>query len=197
MRIHPLTPLAPATRPAGSPAGTLTRRRTLAASGPGGRPRPRHPPSAGTAVAASSTCLNGALAYEHDDAEAGTSKPQVTRQARNSDWELWGRETTAGQVERLSSGLTSATDGRFSACYTGTTAPRDVHVRFFSSAEDLWRVVRAGAAKPRDPNWRNETQYTGRRLACTPPQRRTPIGARTRPPLFTPGNLVGHIRPGP
>lgn len=146
------TPSTALTNPPASPA---TRRRVLAAAlALGAGIALATPLTAGTAVAASSTCLNGTLAFDHNDAEAGTHKPLVTQRARNSNWELWGRRTASGQVERLSGGLTGATDGRFSACYNGPAALRDVHVRFFSSTGDLWRVVGAGTAKPGDPNWK-------------------------------------------
>ncbi|OXZ00827.1 metalloprotease [Streptomyces sp. 2R] len=76
----------------------------------------------------------------------------------------------------MSSGLTGATDGRFSACHTGTAAPRDVRVRFFSSAGTLWRVVGAGTAKQGDPNWKNETQYTFTTATRNTPAAATDLG---------------------
>ncbi|MEU5452483.1 metalloprotease [Streptomyces californicus] len=168
------TPSTALTNPPASPA---TRRRVLAAAlALGAGIALATPLTAGTAVAASSTCLNGTLAFDHNDAEAGTHKPLVTQRARNSNWELWGRRTASGQVERLSGGLTGATDGRFSACYNGTAAPRDVHVRFFSSTGDLWRVVGAGTAKPGDPNWKNQTQYTFTTATQNTPPATTELG---------------------
>lgn len=174
MPIRSHAPSAPAAGPAAAPA---TRRRVLAAAlAVGAGIALATPLTAGTAVAASTTCLNGTLAFDHNDAEAGTHKPLVTQRARNSNWELWGRRTASGQVERLSSGLTGATDGRFSACHTGTAAPRDVHVRFFSSAGTLWRVVGAGTAKQGDPNWKNETQYTFTTATRNTPSAATDLG---------------------
>ncbi|MEU3836791.1 metalloprotease [Streptomyces microflavus] len=174
MPIRSHAPSAPVAGPTAAPA---TRRRVLAAAlAVGAGIALATPLTAGTAVAASTTCLNGTLAFDHNDAEAGTHKPLVTQRARNSNWELWGRRTAAGQVERLSSGLTGATDGRFSACHTGTVAPRDVHVRFFSSAGTLWRVVGAGTAKQGDPNWKNETQYTFTTATRNAPAAATDLG---------------------
>ncbi len=174
MPIRSHAPSAPAAGPTTAPA---TRRRALAAAlALGAGIALATPLTAGTAAAASTTCLNGTLAFDHNDAEAGTHKPLVTQRARNSNWELWGRRTASGQVERLSSGLTGATDGRFSACHTGTAAPRDVHVRFFSSAGTLWRVVGAGTAKQGDPNWKNTTQYTFATATRNTPAATTDLG---------------------
>ncbi|MFB8102527.1 MULTISPECIES: metalloprotease [Streptomyces] len=168
---------APSAPAAGPTAAPTTRRRVLAAAlAVGAGIALATPLTAGTAAAASTTCLNGTLAFDHNDAEAGTRKPLVTERARNSNWELWGRRTASGQVERLSSGLTGATDGRFSACHTGTAAPRDVHVRFFSSAGTLWRVVGAGTAKQGDPNWKNTTQYTFTTATRNTPAATTDLG---------------------
>lgn len=174
MPIRSHGPSAPAPGPDAAPT---TRRRVLAAAlAVGAAIALATPLTAGTAAAASTTCLNGTLAFDHNDAEAGTHKPLVTQRARNSNWELWGRRTASGQVERLSSGLTGATDGRFSACHTGTAAPRDVHVRFFSSAGTLWRVVGAGTAKQGDPNWKNTTQYTFTTATRNTPAAATDLG---------------------
>ncbi|MGW9306047.1 metalloprotease [Streptomyces cyaneofuscatus] len=174
MPIRSHAPSAPATGPTAAPT---TRRRVLAAAlAVGAGIALATPLTAGTAAAASTTCLNGTLAFDHNDAEAGTHKPLVTQRARNSNWELWGRRTASGQVERLSSGLTGATDGRFSACHTDTAAPRDVHVRFFSSAGTLWRVVGAGTAKQGDPNWKNTTQYTFTTATRNTPAATTDLG---------------------
>lgn len=113
----------------------------------------------GTAAAATTTCLNGALSYDHYSAEAGTGKPLVTQRARNTNWELWGKTSSSGQAERLSSGLTNLSDGSFAACYTGAANLSEAYVRFFSSSGTMWRVVGAGTANAGAPTWKNTAQY--------------------------------------
>lgn len=92
------------------------------------------------ATAAANACLTGTLAFDHYDAEAGTSKPLRTQVARNANWELWGR-TGSGTATRLAAGITGASDGRFTACHTASLA--EAYVRFRSSSTSMWRVVKA------------------------------------------------------
>ncbi|MFD8497001.1 metalloprotease [Amycolatopsis sp. NPDC059657] len=90
-------------------------------------------------AAPAGACLTGTLAYDHLDAEAGTAKPLRTQVARNANWELWGR--TSGSTTRLASGITGASDGRFSACANGSLT--EAYVRFRSSSTAMWRVIKA------------------------------------------------------
>ncbi|UUV32717.1 metalloprotease [Amycolatopsis roodepoortensis] len=92
------------------------------------------------ATAAANACLTGTLAFDHYDAEAGTSKPLRTQVARNANWELWGR-TGSGTATRLAAGITGASDGRFTACHTTSLA--EAYARFRSSSTSMWRVVKA------------------------------------------------------
>ncbi|MFD5246282.1 metalloprotease [Amycolatopsis sp. NPDC058340] len=104
--------------------------------------------AAAPATAAANACLTGTLAFDHLDAEAGTSKPLRTQVARNANWELWGR-TGSGTATRLARGITGASDGRFTACHTASLA--EAYVRFRSSSTSMWRVVKAA---------NNTTDYT-------------------------------------
>ncbi|MGV9690034.1 metalloprotease [Streptomyces sp. NPDC003444] len=134
------------------------------------------PLMSGTATAATTTCLNGSLAYDHRSAEAGTDKPLVTQQARNTNWELWGKTSPTGQTQRLASGLTNYSNGSFSACYTGATNPSEAYVRFYSSSGTLWRVVGAGTSNSGDPNWKNTTQYAFNTTTRTNPAGNVNLG---------------------
>ncbi|MFC7616735.1 metalloprotease [Actinokineospora soli] len=96
-------------------------------------------PSAPAAVAAPA-CLTGSLAFDHYDAEAGTSKPLRTQVARNANWELWGTTSSGTASRRLATGITSHVDGRFSACYSGALA--EAYVVFRSSSTATWRVIK-------------------------------------------------------
>ncbi|MFE8941188.1 MULTISPECIES: metalloprotease [unclassified Streptomyces] len=146
---------------AGGRHAVLPKRRTLlaAALAAGTGLALTTPLMTGTAAAATTTCLNGSLSYDHYSAEAGTNKPLVTQQARNTNWELWGKTSPSSQAQRLAGGLTNHNNGSFSACYTGSTNLSEAYVRFYSSSGTLWRVVGAGTANTGDPNWKNTTQY--------------------------------------
>jgi len=109
------------------------------------------PLTATQASAATEVCLSGTLAYDHQDAEAGTAKPLVTQPARNANWELWGQTSTGGTAKRLATGITDAGTGAFNACYTAAAPLPDAFVRFTSSSTTMWRVIKSPT---------NQTQYT-------------------------------------
>jgi hypothetical protein len=92
------------------------------------------PLSAGTASAAQPICLSGTLQFDYQSAEAGPSKPTLTRAARNASVELWGRERPTDTDHKLNTDtqLTGAADGSFNLCYTpvNTTAMDHLFVRF-------------------------------------------------------------------
>ncbi|GAA1139502.1 hypothetical protein F4556_006929 [Kitasatospora gansuensis] len=112
---------------------------------------PFTPLAVGRADAATTACLSGTLAYDHQDAESGTAKPVLTQVARNANWELWGRTSSTGTVRRLASGITDSGTGRFNACYTASAPLPEAFVRFNSASTAMWRVIKS-------PN--NQTQYT-------------------------------------
>ncbi|MGW7285801.1 metalloprotease [Streptomyces sp. NPDC054847] len=97
------------------------------------------------------TCLNGTLAFHHLDAEAGTSKPDATQVARNANWELWGATRKGSAARKLAGGITNASNGSFSACYSGAASLSNAHVRFNSASNSMWRVVK---------KWDDTTRYT-------------------------------------
>ncbi|MFE6738635.1 metalloprotease [Streptomyces tubercidicus] len=98
------------------------------------------PLTTGSAFASVQTCLSGTLQYKATDAESGTSLPQVTSNARNTNWELRGQTTAGGTDTQLAVGNTDAS-GNFNACYNGSTALPSVYIRFYSASTGMWRVV--------------------------------------------------------
>lgn len=105
------------------------------------------PLSAGTASAAQPICLSGTLQFDYQSAEAGPSKPTLTRAARNASVELWGRERPTDTEQKLNTGTqhTGAADGSFNLCYTpvNTTVMDRLYVRFATRNNQVWRVANA------------------------------------------------------
>ncbi|WP_405191654.1 RICIN domain-containing protein [Streptomyces anulatus] len=103
------------------------------------------PLSAGTASAAQPICVSGTLQFDYQSAEAGPSKPTLTRGARNASVELWGRELATETDHKLNTGtqLTGAADGSFNLCYTpvNTTSLNRVFVRFATLSNQVWKVA--------------------------------------------------------
>ncbi|WP_329151645.1 RICIN domain-containing protein [Streptomyces anulatus] len=103
------------------------------------------PISAGTASAAQPICVSGTLQFDYQSAEAGPSKPTLTRGARNASVELWGRELATETDHKLNTGtqLTSAADGSFNLCYTpvNTTSLNRLFVRFATRSNQVWKVA--------------------------------------------------------
>ncbi|WP_406242799.1 RICIN domain-containing protein [Streptomyces anulatus] len=103
------------------------------------------PLSAGTASAAQPICVSGTLQFDYQSAEAGPSKPTLTRGARNASVELWGRELATETDHKLNTGtqLTSAADGSFNLCYTpvNTTSMDRLFVRLATRSNQVWKVA--------------------------------------------------------
>ncbi len=103
------------------------------------------PLTAGSASAATPICMNGTLQFDYQSAEAGPTKPTLTRSARNASVELWGREKSTDTDHKLNSDtqLTGAADGSFNLCYTpvSTSSMDHLYVRFATQNNQVWRVV--------------------------------------------------------
>ncbi|MFD8482999.1 RICIN domain-containing protein [Kitasatospora sp. NPDC059673] len=103
------------------------------------------PLTAGVASATSPICMSGNLQYDYQSAEAGASKPTLTKAARNASVELWGRERPTDTDHKLNTDtqLTGAADGSFNLCYTPvtTTAMDHLYVRFATQNNHVWRTA--------------------------------------------------------
>ncbi|MFF0393309.1 RICIN domain-containing protein [Kitasatospora sp. NPDC004615] len=103
------------------------------------------PLTATAASAASPICMSGNLQYDYQSAEAGTSKPTLTKAARNASVELWGREKSTDTDHKLNTDtqLTGAADGSFNLCYTPvtTTAMDHLYVHFATQNNHVWRTA--------------------------------------------------------
>ena len=107
--------------------------------------------TSGQASAATSLCLTGNLQYDYRDAEAGQAKPVVTATARNANWEMWGRTSSAGTLQRLAVGITDVAAGEFKACYDASGPLYGAFVRFSSASTSVWQVIKSKE---------DRTQYT-------------------------------------
>ncbi|CAM5547774.1 metalloprotease [Kitasatospora aureofaciens] len=87
-------------------------------------------------------CLSGNLLYDYQSADAGTSKPTMTKPVRSANVELWGNEKPTDSPHRLTADFQyTAGDGGFKLCHTPTTTSMSsMWVRFNAESTKLWRV---------------------------------------------------------
>ncbi|MFE7530172.1 RICIN domain-containing protein [Kitasatospora sp. NPDC057542] len=89
-------------------------------------------------------CLSGKLQYDYQSAEAGTSKPTMTKPVRNANVQLWGAEKPTDTPRQLTADYvyTAVSDGGFNLCYTPTTTTSmsSLWVRFRTESTKLWKV---------------------------------------------------------
>ncbi|GAA2146494.1 hypothetical protein GCM10009760_36340 [Kitasatospora kazusensis] len=102
------------------------------------------PLTASSASAATPICLSGKLQYDYQSAEAGRSKPTLTKPVRNANIQLWGKEKSTDAPRQLTADYqyTAVADGGFNLCYTPTTtaAMSSMWVRFSAESTRLWKV---------------------------------------------------------
>ncbi|WP_051826718.1 RICIN domain-containing protein [Kitasatospora aureofaciens] len=89
-------------------------------------------------------CLSGNLQYDYQSAEAGTSKPTMTKPVRNANVQLWGAENSTDIPRQLTLDYqyTGGADGSFNLCYTPitTTSMSSLWVQFTTEDTKLWKV---------------------------------------------------------
>ncbi|MGW3076191.1 RICIN domain-containing protein [Kitasatospora sp. NPDC001132] len=89
-------------------------------------------------------CLSGNIQYDYQSAEAGTTKPTMTKPVRNANISLWGAEKSTDTPHQLTADYqyTAVSDGSFNLCYTPvtTTSMSSLWVRARTESTKLWKV---------------------------------------------------------